>query len=248
MEAQEIFSLIGFTKTETSVYLALLNLGSSTTGPIIKEADIPQGKVYVILNKLINKGIVTYTIKSGIKHFQAKDPKTIVSWFEKEEAKFMEKKKQLLALMPNLAEKYAESSYEKQVEIYEGFNAMKTVHNLLLDKGKEMFIIGTTASIPEQVETFFAHWHKERIKRKINIHFIYSEERKKFAQNREKMKYTQVKYLKLPVSPSWTTIVEDYVVTVTMIDEQNISCFLIKDKNVAKAQKDYFEVLWKGAK
>lgn len=247
-EVKHLLVYIGFTSSEASVYLALLDLGLTTTGPIIKQAGISQGKVYVILDRLLNKGIVTYTIKSGTKHFQAKDPQTLLVLFEKIEQEVSDKKKNLLAILPQLKAKHDSMRYEKQVEIYEGFKAMKMLYTLLLEKGKKMFIIGATASIPRVIEEYFMSWHKKRIEKKIYIQFIYGEERKKYASNREDMPYTDVRYLDLPVSPSWTTVVEDYVVTVTMIDEKNITCFLIKNATVAKSQREYFGALWKQAK
>lgn len=247
-EVQELLEHIGFTKSETSVYLALLDLGSTTTGPIIKKAAIPQGKVYAILDKLLNKGVVSYTTKRGTKYFQAKEPNTILNWFEKVEQNILDKKQKLIKLLPELQAKYESQPYEKQVEIYEGFNGMKTIYNLLLEKKKDLWIIGTTSTIPEIVEHYFLNWHKQRIKEHISAKLIYSKERMKIASDRKKMSYTQVRYLDLGISPSWTTITEDYVITVTMINEKNITCFLIKDKTVAQAQREYFENLWKQAK
>jgi HTH-type transcriptional regulator, sugar sensing transcriptional regulator len=247
-EVNGLFEYMSFTKAETAVYLALLELGSTTTGPIIKKADIPQGKVYVLLDKLLTKGIITYTLISGTKHFQAKNPTTLIPWFELMEKNMLEKKNKLMQLMPELVGKYTSSKYEKQVEIYEGFNGMKSLYMQILDKTDAMLIIGGTSSIPSLLEDFFMSWHKERINKKIHIKFIYNKERKKFAQNRESMKFTEVRYLDLPVSPSWTTIFEDYVIIVTVIDIKNITCFLIKDKGVSNTQRDYFNALWKQAK
>lgn len=248
IDLEEIFQEIGFTKSESSVYLALLELGSTTTGPIIKKASIPQGKVYVILDKLINKGIVTYTIKSGVKHFQAKEPHTVLTWFENIEKDIMKKKKMLLKALPELKAKYDSAEYKKQVEIYEGFKALKILYDSILNKTKEVYLIGSTSSIPSLLDDYFVGWHKRRIKKHINTKIIYAKARKKYAQNRETMKYTQVKYVDLPISPAWSTIFEDYVITVTFEGINNITCFLVKDKNIAKSQKDYFNVLWKQAK
>lgn len=245
---EEVFQEIGFTKNEASVYLALLGLGSTTTGPIIKKASISPGKVYIILDRLINKGIVTHTVKSGTKYFQSKEPTTLIEWFEEKEKDMAEKKKKLLNMMPTLQAKLDSSIYKKQVEIYEGFRAMKLLYDSILNNKNELFIIGSTSLVPQVLEDYLSRWHKVRIQKKIDTKIIYSKARKKYAKNREKMKYTEVKYLDLPLSPSWTTIFKDHVITVTLEGEMNITCFLIKDKNVANSQKDYFNLLWKQAK
>ncbi len=67
---EELLTEIGLTKSEIAVYFALLELGSSTTGPIIKKANIASGKAYLILDKLAQKGLVTYSIKSKTKNYQ----------------------------------------------------------------------------------------------------------------------------------------------------------------------------------
>ena len=60
---------IGLTQREVKVYLALLKLGESTTGKIIQESGISSGKIYEILEKLIGKGLASYTIKEKTKYF-----------------------------------------------------------------------------------------------------------------------------------------------------------------------------------
>jgi sugar-specific transcriptional regulator TrmB len=240
----DIFNLIGFTNSESNVYLALLDLGSTKTGPLIKKSLISQGKVYVILDKLIDKGLVTYTIKSGIKYFQPKNPDMLIEWFERKEIELKEKKVNLLKILPELQQKYLHYDYQKQVEVYEGFNALKLLYNSLLDEDKEMYTIGNTPKVPEILETYLIQWHKKRINKNIGAKFIYGLERKKYAEDRESMKCTEVRYLQMATSPSWITVVGDFVITVSFTDINNITCFLVKDESIAKAQKEYFDLMW----
>ena len=48
---------LGLTDGETRVYLALLGKPETTVGPVIDKAQISSSKVYVILEKLIQKGL-----------------------------------------------------------------------------------------------------------------------------------------------------------------------------------------------
>ena len=52
---------IGFTNGESKVYMALLDLGPSTTGQIIKLAEVSRSKVYEMLEKLIKEGVVSFS-------------------------------------------------------------------------------------------------------------------------------------------------------------------------------------------
>ena len=55
---------IGLTPGEAEVYEALVELGLSSAGDIIKKANIASSKVYDVLHRLINKGLASYTIKN----------------------------------------------------------------------------------------------------------------------------------------------------------------------------------------
>ena len=65
---------IGLTAGESKVYMALLKIGSSTTGPIVDEAKVSRSKVYHIIERLMSKGLVTSIVKTKTKYFQAADP------------------------------------------------------------------------------------------------------------------------------------------------------------------------------
>ena len=74
----KILEQIGLAESEIKVYFALMKLGSASTGPIIDEAKINHSNVYSILNKLIDKGLVSYIIKNNVKYFLASDPKNLI--------------------------------------------------------------------------------------------------------------------------------------------------------------------------
>ena len=54
----EILEDIGLTQGEIRVYLALLELHTSTAGPIIEKAGLPSSVVYLALNKLLKKEMI----------------------------------------------------------------------------------------------------------------------------------------------------------------------------------------------
>ena len=53
---------IGLNKSETKVYLSLLRLGASSTGPIINDSKTANSKIYEVLDKLIHKGLVSFLV------------------------------------------------------------------------------------------------------------------------------------------------------------------------------------------
>ncbi|MBI4145849.1 hypothetical protein HY489_00770, partial [Candidatus Woesearchaeota archaeon] len=61
-EAQEILAKIGLTVQESRVYLALLTLQEAKTGVLCKETKIASSNIYKILDKLLEKGLISYKI------------------------------------------------------------------------------------------------------------------------------------------------------------------------------------------
>ena len=72
---------LGFYKNEAKVYLALLELGFCTTGPLIKKTGLHRNIVYESLDKLISHGLVSSTMQRGKKHFRTLSPARILKQY-----------------------------------------------------------------------------------------------------------------------------------------------------------------------
>ena len=92
----------GFTDGEIRVYTALLEIGESSTGPIIKKSEITGSKVYEILEKLKAKGLVSHVTKEKTKYFQAAPPKRILDYVEQKEQELRQNKEAIKELLPQL--------------------------------------------------------------------------------------------------------------------------------------------------
>ena len=76
----EILTEIGLTKSEIKVYLAMLKLGQTTSGKIVDEAKITRSKIYDILERLKNKGLVSFITKDSTKYFSATNPNNLLNY------------------------------------------------------------------------------------------------------------------------------------------------------------------------
>ena len=59
---EDILKSIGLSEREIKVYLALLELGQTTVGPVATKTRIQHPKIYQTLEKLIDKGLVNFII------------------------------------------------------------------------------------------------------------------------------------------------------------------------------------------
>ena len=80
---------VGLTSGESRVYLALMEIGSSTVGPIAKKSKVAYSKIYDVLERLVEKGLVSYTVKEKTKYFQAVEPARLFDYLEKKEGEIM---------------------------------------------------------------------------------------------------------------------------------------------------------------
>ncbi len=247
---EDLLTDIGLTKSEIAVYFALLELGSSTTGPIIKKAKIASGKAYLVLDKLLLKGLVTYTIKSGTKHFQAKDPEMLLEYLKEKGEELKEKEEKLKQIIPRMKAEYEKEKYKPVAEVYEGVKGYKTFMEFVLNENKTgdtINILGVPREANEKFGPFLLNWNKRRIELGIKLRIIYNSDSKEFGKMREKMKLTEVRYMKEELeTPAWIDIFKDYVVTINV--HGTPVCFLIKNKESAESYKKYFEIIWRQSK
>ncbi len=118
---KNILQRIGLTEGEIRVYTALLELGSSTTGKITKKSGISGSKVYEVLDRLGNKGLVTHVIINGVKHFEAANPERILDYLDEKEKQLEDEKKSIQKIIPELILKQS-LSFKMDEHIYSSPN------------------------------------------------------------------------------------------------------------------------------
>jgi sugar-specific transcriptional regulator TrmB len=150
---------IGFTKNEIKIYLSLLELGLTTTGSIIKKTRIHTSKVYDGLERLSEKGLVTYIVKANTKHFKAVSPDRLLDFLENKKKRLDKQEKEIKEILPELKLKQQLVGDETEAEIFKGWKGMNTVYRMLRDtlkKGELNLVFGASkGENEEQVKRFF---------------------------------------------------------------------------------------------
>jgi HTH-type transcriptional regulator, sugar sensing transcriptional regulator len=246
----EILREIGLTNSEIAVYLALVKIGPSTTGPIVKEAKISSGKVYEILDKLIEKGVVSYIIKAGRKYFQPTDPSRFREYIEKKEKSLEETKTKLDDMMNHFDEEISKKQLTERAEIFEGRGGFRTFSDFVmkeLKKETDYCILGVSKEVNEVFGAYLLDWQKQRAKKGVHLRIIYNEDAKEFGKKRKKISKTDVRYLPNNMkTPALIEIFDDYVATMIVVPKPII--FLIKSKEAAESYLQYFNLMWKQAR
>ena len=246
MSMEEKLINLGLTKNEATIYLFLLKNPHITTGLIIKETGISNSRVYESLNSLIAKGLVTYVIQKYGKSFDASPPE---KFLEKEE----ERKKKIEELVPELKKLKIEKEFRTNTAVFEGFEGFKTAFKKIIDdcpKEETIYILGFSEQIfsTKSLRLFLSNMNLKSAQKKQKLKIILDSSIKKtLGRDREKEKYTEVKYMPEGyISPAAIDVFQDYVYI--FLWEEKPFVFMIKNKRIAESFKQYFNFLWKIAK
>lgn len=170
----EILKKIGFTDGESKVYLALLSTGTSTIGPIVEKANVSTSKIYIILDKLINKGIVSMVVKNKQKLFSALDPETILDLLEQESKKINKDKEDLKKIVPELKLMRESSSNLPIMEMSKGVKGFENFYNEALSKHNEgQFECLAGKNISFKMQHFFGEYFLRSEFKKIEQNMMY---------------------------------------------------------------------------
>jgi len=245
---EQVLQEIGLTKSEIKVYLALLDLGESKSGDILKKSNLNSGKIYEILDSLQRKGLVSYIIKSNIKYFSPADPKRVLDYLEEKKQEITKQEKDYNTILPELLKKISSFKSKTKIEIFTGFKGMKSAYYKELDriKNNTLYVLGIVPfeQYSKNVINFFNNdLRQKRENSKSKIKKLLSESARKELQFQEKN--AEVKYL--PYGSIISINIVGNLTTIGIFTEEMIF-ISIESEEVANNFIKQFELLWKQAK
>lgn len=237
----------GLTKGEIRVYSALLDLGDSTVGAIVDKSGVTKSIIYQILEKLIQKGLVSYVIREKTKHYQASPPYRIIEFLEKQEKELSSAKESVEKAIPKLTEAL-KSKHLSQATIYEGFKGIMTVHDKRfekLSKGDEYCFLGLPAEQPEHYHAYWQRDHMARAKKGVKCKLLYNHAvEDAILINRNKFPLCDARRLSLNLdTPAWFLIYKDVTVIGLPLADKPLA-FEIVNSEVAESFRTYFNWFW----
>ncbi len=245
MEIIRALEKFGLAEKEAKVYITCLELGNPLASEISIKSNVPRTLVYDIIERLIELGLISYSIKNNKKYFTASNPKELVRILK-------EKERIITNIVPSLENLQKTKGRKRpKVEIYEGKEGMKTVMNDISRSNiKEFLAYGSSRSSYEIIPAFIEDWHKKRVKKKIVMRIIYNDTkdaREKVKKFKSSLKLTKYKFMPVKLeSPTATLVYGDKVVLQSWTKEP--FAVMIEDQQMAENQRKYFEELWKIAK
>jgi len=252
MDAEELAAL-GLNKSESKVYLTLLGSGALSAGLIAEKGQVSPSKIYWVLEKLMQKGLVSYIIKAKTRVYSAASPQKLKDFLEEERKEVEKRATALEALLPKLVQlqKFAEDVQE--AEMFIGFPAMKNAYSTMYDSSKKsdehlVFLrSGEEEGKPEAV-LFFNRLHKRAVEIGLKRKLLSRDTpvaRELFLRGAyARRKGDKVRFA--AICPEGINVLNDYVLFMHLADKP--ICVLVRSRQMSGDYRRLFYETWKLAK
>ncbi|MFH0817520.1 MAG: helix-turn-helix domain-containing protein [Candidatus Micrarchaeota archaeon] len=243
----EVLERIGLTKGEIKVYFALLELGATTTGPLVDASGVSSSKIYLVLDRLMRKGLVSYFLQKKKKYFEAADPRRIVDFLQEREKELSQQKSEMERLLPGLLKRRELTKEKRQATVFKGMNGVETAYENILQElgpGDEYYVLSAPQAFPSEFRRFLNRHHQRRERQRIRVKMMLSEKlRPTLGADRASNKYVELKYLPQGLILSETILIyNDKAFTIVWGKEPVV--FLLESKEYADSMRMFFELLW----
>ena len=229
---------LGLSTSEIKTYTAIIELGLTKAGPIVRKTRLQNSVVHLALGKLVDKGLISFVSKGKVKHYQASDPRSILRFID-------DKRDQASTLIEELLKKqnFVERS---EAAVYVGMSGLNVMcHELIEDTqpGDDYlnFAFHTRSKIyDEEVHAFYRGFNEERKNRGLIIKGILHEDsRVYYLQNNRDPK--EALFVDFPVLTNASIC--GTKVMFTPWEHAQVS-FMINSRHLADNLREYFYFIW----
>lgn len=236
MSIESSLKSIGLNYREIQVYLATLELGSSTVTPISKKSGFKRTYCYDILEDLKKQSLVNYVEKNGRRHYFAEDPKKI-------EDRLSDNLTGFQALLPELRSIYNNPAEKPKIRYYEGKEGIVSIYQELL-KVSSFDAIASPMHVVSGLGYFFAEYTKKQLARKVKVREIITED----GLKADYINHYQKPLQEARLLPHGTTLSTDMIIyenKLAMISyTNNLHAVVIESSSIVETQKILFEIIW----
>jgi sugar-specific transcriptional regulator TrmB len=233
---------IGLTEKESTVYIALLELGASGASDVASHSGIQRTTVYQTMDGLVEKGLVMLIQEGAVQKFLANPPSSIIQWSQK---KYDQEKERLDAsrnCAANLEKEFpfSTNSFSKVYNIAELGKVLQDCYQ----KTQTVRMFGSVQGMYELVETYLLKKiFKEAALRLVTSKFITTDtdvairfSRSNYLYNRETIVMSHIN------EPRESVIIFDSVVLLIDTTKQIIT--VLHQPVLANMMRTMYEYMW----
>ena len=233
----EELKILGLSNGEIKVYSAILQISVSSVNEIHEKTGLERRAIYDIINKLLEKGLITYTVENKKRTYQ-------IAPINKLKQEIQKKKQEIISfekLIPEINEIYNSKKPKIRMEVFRGKEGIKSVFEDTLNY-KEVYFIGGKMYVAKQMPIYWEQYNKRRIKKRVKWYNLVLQDFKDKKILKQKLLYYKILPKEFSGSPSIIWIYGNKIIN--MLWGEEYFAFMIESKEIADNYKKYFWYLW----
>ena len=240
-EISDALVSFGLTEKEIAVYIALLKIGTGSAYAISKLSKIKLSTSYVVLDALIDRGVVVRVPKTRKRLYTARLPYTLLENLQQRVHSFEQ-------VMPMLAGMARDQGKGAQLLFFDGVEEIKKGMQYRLKEMAKKEIVGfygATQHVSPELDAVFIEWNKNIASESITTRAIAPDHPSLKQYRRLDKEHNRV--VKIIPYQQYTS---DISVDITpffvrlIIFSTNPQCVIIESKTVAQTFRQIFEMVW----
>lgn len=231
----------GLTDKEAKVYLAVLELGEANIARITQKSKVKRATVYLAVEALKEKGLLSAAQKGSKTFFYAEDPRAI-------QKQLKEKEEAVSKIMPELLASFVFLDKKPNIRYFEGKTGIKEVFRDILNYPNQEVLTWFAEQYQYLGEDFFDDYFiPERKKKKIWVRSIFPdnpEMRELYKNNPDHLRQS-----KFTSNPKFNLKIELVIYgknKVGILSFKEELGLIIESQDICDSLKGIFEVMWDG--
>jgi len=236
MNLENILKQCGLSEKQAKVYLACLELDSSSVQKISQKSQLARSTCYEVLESLQQQKFVTTFKKKKIQYFSAEEPEKVIK-IAKDRINLLDQ------ALPELRALYGEARIRPTVRFYQGKEGMKIILDEILNEAKELLAFNSVEDLftvlPE-----FPKFVEKRLKKKIPVRVILRESKK--ARERQRFGPKELRIVKIiPDTYKFHGLIFVWGNKIAHFSfKKDFVALVIESDILAQTQKAMFEAFW----
>ncbi len=237
MDSKEIFAQFGLGEKESALYIAALELGTSTASAIAKRAGIQRTHFYDLSLKLTNAGLLSRVSKGKKQFFMATSPDTLVEMQE-------HNLRRLQQMLPELKAIHNTSRQKPKIFYYEGEAGIDYINDDTLKYKGEILAFTTPRFVSGRSRSTGSSYIKKRVALGNRTRII--GENAPEIQELQKRDTEELRETRILSPDVYSSEVEIgiYGNKLYVIDYKEQFGFILEGSEIASVMKMIFEIVW----
>jgi len=230
----------GISEEEAKAYLAILELGEGTISRIARKAELKRTSAYLVVERLIKKGLVSTSKQKKHTIYIAEDPRKIEEFLD-------ERKRSIQKIMPELLSFTNLIDKKPQIRYYEGKTGMKEIYkDMLCYPDSEILGMFSESYLGHLDDEFVKNYfYPKRIEKKIWVRAILpdNEMTREITKDDEKIlrRSKLISNDKFKIKVDLALYGKNKVSLVSFEEELGI---IIESQKIYDSLKGIFETMW----